>query len=99
MENHYHEETSATFSHSKTNAPSVIVSDLEETKFLSVSFMGNEKSAEEFYEFFKGKHSEKFDVEKDLQKVGVVNQTTMLATETQEIADLLKETMIKNYGA
>ena len=34
-----------------------------------------------------------------MQKVGVVNQTTMLATETQAIAEFLKETMIKKYGA
>ncbi len=51
-----------------------------------------------FYSLFEGKYSENFDVEKDLVKVGVVNQTTMLASETQAIADLLKETMIKKYG-
>jgi 4-hydroxy-3-methylbut-2-enyl diphosphate reductase len=38
-------------------------------------------------------------VKNDLQKIGVVNQTTMLATETQEIADFLKATMIKKFGA
>lgn len=94
---HYHEETRATFSHSKTAAPSVIVRDLSEAKILS-SFIENKKPAAEFYRIFEGKYSEGFDVEKDLQKIGVVNQTTMLATETQEIADLLKETMIKKYG-
>ena len=93
----YHEETRATFSHSKTNAPSVIVRDIEETKLL-VSFILNEKPAEDFYKFFNEKYSYGFDVEKDLIKVGVVNQTTMLATETEAIADLLKETMIKKYG-
>ncbi|HEX9253750.1 MAG TPA: 4-hydroxy-3-methylbut-2-enyl diphosphate reductase [Ignavibacteriaceae bacterium] len=93
----YHEETRATFSHSKTNASSVIVRDIEETKLLS-SFIANERPASEFYEIFKGKYSDDFDVEKDLQKIGVVNQTTMLATETQAIADLLKEVMIKKYG-
>jgi len=94
----YHEETRATFSHSKTNAKSVIVRDLDEAKLLS-SFILGEKSNNEFYEIFEGKFSDGFVFEKDLQKVGVVNQTTMLATETQAIADLLKDTMIKKYGA
>jgi 4-hydroxy-3-methylbut-2-enyl diphosphate reductase len=35
---------------------------------------------------------------KDLQRIGVVNQTTMLATETQAIADHLKQVMIQKYG-
>jgi 4-hydroxy-3-methylbut-2-enyl diphosphate reductase len=94
---HYHEETRATFSHSVQNSPSVIVRNLEETKFLADVIMG-EKSEEDFYEFFKGKYSKGFNVNTDLNKVGVVNQTTMLATETQEIAEMLKETMIKVYG-
>ena len=93
----YHEETRATFSHSKTNSPSVIVRDLEEAKILA-SFILNEKPTEEFYKIFKEKYSDGFNVENDLLKIGVVNQTTMLATETQAIADLLKETMIKKYG-
>lgn len=94
---HYHEETRATFSHSKTTAPSVIVRDLNEAKILA-SFILDEKPAEEFYQLFQGKYSDGFDVKLHLNKVGVVNQTTMLATETQEIADLFKETMIKKFG-
>jgi len=95
---HYHEETRATFSHSRTNAPSIIVRDIDETKSLA-SIILNEKPFDEFYKFFSGKYSAGFDVQKDLVKVGVVNQTTMLATETQAIADLLKETMIKKFSA
>jgi len=94
---HNHEETRATFSHSIVNSASIIVRDIEETKFLSQVVLG-EKSEKEFYDFFKGKYSEGFDLKKDLLKVGVVNQTTMLATETQSIADFLKETMIKKFG-
>lgn len=94
---HYHEETRATFSHSQTTAPSVIVRDLNEAKILA-SFILDEKPANEFYKVFAGRFSDGFDVKKHLSKVGVVNQTTMLATETQEIADLLKETMIKKFG-
>lgn len=93
----YHEETRATFSHSRTNATSLIVRDIEETKLL-IDFILNKRYVKEFYELFAGKYSDSFNVENDLQKVGVVNQTTMLATETQSIADLLKETMIKKYG-
>ena len=94
---HYHEETRATFSHSKIHGPSLIVRNLEETKFLIEAILG-EKSKEDFYSYFDGKYSEGFEPEKDLQKIGVVNQTTMLATETQEIAEQLKTVMIKKYG-
>lgn len=92
-----HEETRATFSHSVRNAPSVIVRDIEETRKLA-SFILNEENEGDFYNEFAGKFSEGFDVKKDLMKVGVVNQTTMLASETELIADHLKETMIKKFG-
>ncbi len=95
---HTHEETRATFSHSKTKAASVIVRDIEETKLL-VSFIQDDKLEDEFYKTFSERFSEGFDFKNDLQKIGVVNQTTMLATETQAIADLLKDTMINKYGA
>lgn len=92
-----HEETRATFSHSLMNSKAIIVKNLEETKLLSDVIL-NKKNKEEFYEFFKGKYSEGFDPLKDLIRVGVVNQTTMLATETQAISDLIKDTLIQKYG-
>jgi 4-hydroxy-3-methylbut-2-en-1-yl diphosphate reductase len=94
---HYHEETRATFSHSVQNSPSVIVRNLEETKFLADVILGD-KTEDDFYKFFNGKYSKDFDAMIDLKSIGVVNQTTMLASETQEIADVLKDTMIKKYG-
>jgi len=92
-----HEETRATFSHSVKNAPSVIVRNLKETEYLA-SVILEEKSDVDFYKYFANKFSEKFDVTKNLQKIGVVNQTTMLASETTAIATLLKDTMLKKYG-
>ncbi|MBD0277961.1 MAG: 4-hydroxy-3-methylbut-2-enyl diphosphate reductase, partial [Flavisolibacter sp.] len=56
-----------------------------------------EKPAAQFYTEFKGQYSDGFDVTKDLERIGVVNQTTMLASDTQAIADFLKETMIRKY--
>ncbi len=93
----YHEETRATFSHSKIHGPSLIVRNMEETNILADIIL-EKKSKEDFYSFFEGKFSEGFNPKNDLEKIGVVNQTTMLATETQEIAELLKSTMIKKYG-
>ena len=93
----YHEETRATFSRSIQNAHSVIVRDMNEAKFFSDVILGSATKME-FYAFFKDKHSAGFDVLTHLEKIGVVNQTTMLASETQAIADLLRETMIKKFG-
>ncbi|HEX2786809.1 MAG TPA: 4-hydroxy-3-methylbut-2-enyl diphosphate reductase [Ignavibacteria bacterium] len=92
-----HEETRATFSHSEENAPTMIVRDIDETKILADYILGK-ISTDEFYDFFKNRFSNNFDPEKHLDKIGVVNQTTMLATETQSIADYLKQAMIQKYG-
>jgi 4-hydroxy-3-methylbut-2-en-1-yl diphosphate reductase len=94
---HYHEETRATFSHTYQNSPSVIVKNITEAEELAAIMLG-EKPKDHFYNFFKGKYSEGFDVEKDLQKMGVVNQTTMLASETEAISDLMRDTLVKKYG-
>jgi 4-hydroxy-3-methylbut-2-enyl diphosphate reductase len=92
-----HEETRATFSHASLNAPSVVVKDMQQTIELS-KYITGEKEPAAFYEEFKGQYSENFDVTKDLQRIGVVNQTTMLASDTQAIADFLKQVMIKKYN-
>jgi 4-hydroxy-3-methylbut-2-enyl diphosphate reductase len=92
-----HEETRATFSHSAGRGHSIIVRDMDDAIELSNYLLGSKTSAE-FYETFAGKHSDGFSPELHLQRVGVVNQTTMLATETQGIADFFKQVMIKKYG-
>jgi 4-hydroxy-3-methylbut-2-enyl diphosphate reductase len=91
-----HEETRATFSHASANTPTVIVNDMQETIELA-KYITSEKPAADFYIEFKGRFSEGFDITKDLQKIGVVNQTTQLATDTQAISDYLKEVILNHY--
>jgi 4-hydroxy-3-methylbut-2-enyl diphosphate reductase len=92
-----HEETRATFSHAAADTPTVVVKDMGEAKVLG-QFIKGELPAEAFYSIFKGQYSEGFRVERDLDRIGVVNQTTMLASDTQAIADHLKQTMVEQYG-
>jgi 4-hydroxy-3-methylbut-2-enyl diphosphate reductase len=92
-----HEETRATFSHAAKHTPTVVVNDMAEAILLS-KFITGEKDAPEFYKLFKGKYSDGFSTEKDLQRIGVVNQTTMLASDTQAISDFLKKSMQQKYG-
>lgn len=88
-----HEETRATFSHAASNAPALVVKDMEEAILLAAYICG-EKEPADFYKDFNGQYSEGFDINKDLQRIGVVNQTTMLASDTQAIADRLKQAIV-----
>lgn len=88
---HYHEETKATFSRAALAGPSVIVRDRSEAERLAKYIKGSDG---DFFEEFKGKYSDGFDPTKDLKKIGVVNQTTMLAHETIEIAEYFKELVL-----
>ncbi|MDE3124428.1 MAG: 4-hydroxy-3-methylbut-2-enyl diphosphate reductase [Bacteroidota bacterium] len=92
-----HEETRATFSHAAANIATVIINDMNEAVILG-DFIAGKRKMTDFYQLFKGQYSDGFDVEKDLQKIGVVNQTTQLATDTQAIADYLKQVMLETYA-
>jgi 4-hydroxy-3-methylbut-2-enyl diphosphate reductase len=92
-----HEETRATFSHAASFAPSIVITDMQEAILLA-SYIKGDKDQESFYTDFAGRYSAGFDALKDLQRIGVVNQTTQLASDTQSIADYLKNTMRVHFG-
>lgn len=94
---HDHEETRATFSHSNQIAASLVLKNMSEAEFLGEVIKGN-KSDQEFYAYFNGKYSAGFLPSVHLKKIGVVNQTTMLASETQEITDYLRNVLIEKHG-
>lgn len=92
-----HEETRATFSHASANSPTLIVNDMKDTIQLGKIISG-ELPITDFYSYFNGKYSENFNPVTDLEKIGVVNQTTQLATDTQAISDYLKNSMVAKFG-
>lgn len=92
-----HEETRATFSHSRSGGPSVIIRDIKDAEKLA-DFITGKSPASEFFKTFEGCYSEGFDPTRDLKRIGVVNQTTMLAKETQGIAEYLKSVIISIKG-
>jgi 4-hydroxy-3-methylbut-2-enyl diphosphate reductase len=92
-----HEETRATFSRSATHSKAIVVKDIEDSKKLA-SFITENKTQAEFENEFAGKFSGDLNIKTDLQKVGVINQTTMLATETEEIANYFKSVMETKFG-
>jgi 4-hydroxy-3-methylbut-2-enyl diphosphate reductase len=94
---HNHEETRATFSRSEIHSPAIIIKNMREAEKLG-AFIKGEIGKKEFNEFFSERTSPGFNPDKDLERVGVINQTTMLASETQEISDYFRKIMEKKYG-
>ena len=94
---HRHEETRATFSHSADHSPTVVVLNPEEAQILA-DIMTEKRPIEDFEKYFGHKSTEGFNPLKDLEFFGVINQTTMLATETQKVMDILKEAAIERFG-
>jgi 4-hydroxy-3-methylbut-2-enyl diphosphate reductase len=95
---HNHEETKATFSRSDKHNKAIVVRDIKEAKVLGEFILGN-LTKSDFETTFKDKYSQSLNPEMDFERLGVINQTTMLASETQEIADYFKSVMLKKYDA
>ena len=92
-----HEETRATFSRSAAISPSLVIKDMEEAVYLGKIISGDIELAN-FYPYFEGKYTGNFNPELDLTRIGVVNQTTMLASETESITAYLRSVMMEKFG-
>ncbi len=92
-----HEETQATFSYSNRFAPTVVVKDMKTSHILAEIIAGTRPLAD-FETYFRATASEGFDPILHLQKVAVVNQTTMLASETADIAQYFRQVMLQKFG-
>jgi len=96
---HEHEETKATFLNTLRFAPAVIVRNLEEARQLGEIISGDSGNrAARFAECFGGRHTPGFDVSRHLERVAVVNQTTLLMNETIAIIEHLRSVYRAKYG-
>ncbi len=89
-----HEETLATSSFAGTY---LVVLDLEEAQYVADYILGN-GDRDDFIQRFAKACSPGFDPDRDLERLGVANQTTMLKSETEEIGRLFERTMLSKYG-
>jgi 4-hydroxy-3-methylbut-2-enyl diphosphate reductase len=96
---HEHEETKATFSNTRRFAPAVIVRNLAEARALGSLIASDDPAIRaQFFEKFAGRHTPGFDVSRHLERVAVVNQTTLLMNETLEIIEHLREVFRTKFG-
>ena len=94
-----HEETKATFSNSAAHGPALMIRNMDHAEALAkvIEAEGTEKKRL-FEASFEGLCSDGFDAERDLEKIAVVNQTTLLRNETLRIIDYLREVIGSKYG-
>jgi len=90
-----HEETIATSS--RAGGKYLIVRDLDETDY-AVDYILGKGNRDAFMQKFAKAVSAGFDPDKDLALLGVANQTTMLSTESVEIAARFRTAFVKKYG-
>ena len=84
-----HEETRATFSHAGEKGQALVIKNMEEAEILC-DFITGARKIETFEAHFAGRTSKGFDPKLHLTRIGVVNQTTMLASDTQAISDRIR---------
>ncbi len=94
-----HEETKATFSNSSAHGPALMIRNMAHAEALAEVIRAEGKERIRlFEESFAGLHSKDFDTECDLEKIAVVNQTTLLRNETLKIIEFLREVVAGKYG-
>ncbi len=94
-----HEETKATFSNSRRHAPCLIIRNLAEAQLLGDFIAApSEEKRRALTQRFAAVATPGFDPARDLDRVAVVNQTTLLMNETSAIIDYFKEIFVAKFG-
>jgi 4-hydroxy-3-methylbut-2-en-1-yl diphosphate reductase len=95
----HHEETRATASQAlgADKGAYLVILDREQASAVC-DFIRGRVSRERFDEAFADACSPGFDPDRDLERVGLANQTTMLMSESLEIGDMIRHAMIDRYG-
>jgi len=94
-----HEETKATFSNTRRHAPSLIIRNLEEARLLGDYIATpTETKRTALLARFAGLSTPGFDPALHLDRIAVVNQTTLLMNETAAIIDYFKTIFTAKYG-
>jgi len=98
----FHEETRATASQVNTHPGGryIVVRDMAEAGLVMAWIEGREGGLDRaaLMEHFHEKASPGFDPDHDLVRIGVANQTTMLASESLAIAAAIGRSLAKRYG-
>ena len=95
----WHEETQATASHAVTyGGRYLVVLDDRETRVVCDYIRGG-GDRDAFLGQFGGAASAGFDPDRDLNRIGLANQTTMLMSESLSIGEMLKQAVLDRYGA
>ncbi len=96
---HYHEETKATASQALTHKGGhyLCIRDRAESEVVA-AFIRGEVAAAVVLEKFAHAASPGFEPERDLARIGLANQTTMLMTESLEVQEMLRSAMRDRYG-
>jgi 4-hydroxy-3-methylbut-2-enyl diphosphate reductase len=97
---HFHEESKATASQVSRydEGKYIIVRDMAETEIVC-DFIEHGGDTSAIEERFAVATSRGFNAAEDLIRIGVANQTTMLANESLAIADRVRQSMVTRYGA
>src|SRR5437764_1306111 len=94
----WHEETQATASQAVDyGGRYLVVFDHQETQQVC-DYMAGRGDRAAFLEKFSRASSPGFDPDRDLQRIGLANQTTMLMSESLEIGEMLKAAMVERFG-
>lgn len=96
---YFHEETQATTSRVTAfpDGKYLVIFNEDEAQYVR-DYIVNGGDRRQFLDKFSQAASPDFDPDRDLRKIGLANQTTMLSSESLKIAEMMRQALVSRYG-